>query len=329
MKRYILVFLIAFCAVSVSAQQLALSSQYIFNDFILNPAIAGVKDYLPVTLGVRRQWMGIKEAPVTQNVSAHGYVGLNLGCGGYIINEVTGPTKRTAANFSVAYHLKLSKGMGKSRKAPKILSFGLAAMLSQHRYDVQKLTTYEPDDAAVLNTLNYQVIPDANVGVYLHQGNDYYLGLSAFHLVQTKRDLFEVVTPFDNGYKRTYYFTGGYNYIANKDFSIQPSVLFQIIEATPFQVDLNAKFIYQKQYWFGIGYRLKDAITASIGIQKNIFRFGYSYDYTLSDLKAFNTGSHEISLTVFLYYDEGGEGSKKKGAFQKKEGAFTPVITDY
>ena len=328
MKLYLFILLNIISIALVKAQQVALSSQYVFNDFVINPAIAGVKDYLPVTLSVRRQWAGIKDAPVTQNVSAHGYVGLNLGCGGYIINEVTGPTKRTAANFSVAYHLKLSKGNNKKGQQ-KVLSFGLAAMLSQHRYDVTKLKTYESSDEAVLRTLNYQVIPDMNAGVYFHQGNDYYLGLSAFHLVQTKRDLFEVVTPFNNGFKRTYYLTGGYNYVQSTNFSIQPSVLFQMIEATPFQVDVNAKFIYKKQYWIGVGYRMKDAITTSIGIQKNIFRFGYAYDYSLSALSKYTSGSHEISLTVFLYYNESGNGGTRKKGGLKRDGGFKPMITEY
>ena len=327
MKKTLLILICPLFALFVNAQQISLSSQYMFNDFLINPAIAGVKDYLPISLAVRRQWTGFKEAPVTQSIAAHGYIGLNLGCGGYIINEVTGPTRRTAGNFSVAYHLKLTKSPKKTHHHGKVLSFGLAVNLSQHKYDLAKLTTFEPDDAALLNTLNYQVIPDANVGIYFHDGNKYYAGVSVFHLVQTNRDLFEVVTPFYNGFKRQYYITGGYNINLENNFSVQPSFVAEMIESKPFQIDVNAKFIYKKQYWIGLGYRLKDAAIVALGLQKGLFRLGYSYDYPLSDIKEFTSGSHEISLTVFLFY--GGNGGDRKGVVKKRENEFQPAITDY
>lgn len=325
-KKIFLLLLLFASALQVQAQQLGLSSQYYLNDIVINPAVAGVKNFLPVNLSIRRQWTGIKEAPVVQSVSTHGYAGMNLGCGGFVLNEVTGPTRRTAINFATAYHLVLDK---EGMEAPRVLSFGLAANLSQHYYNINRMTTYEQEDLTTYNSLNYQLIPDANFGIYYSRDNHYYAGFSVHHLLQTRRDLFEVVTPFDNGFKRNYYLTGGYNYELKKGLlELQPSMMFQMIEAVPFQVEINSRLMYKKTYWLSLGYRYKEAIVAAWGLQMNIFRLSYSYDISMSKLKYYNNGSHEISFSVLLkkYGNAVGGGGKKR--WHKSGGIKVTVMND-
>ena len=50
----------------VQAQQVSLNSQYLFNEYILNPAAVGSKDYTPVQLNFRKQWTNFPGAPTTQ-----------------------------------------------------------------------------------------------------------------------------------------------------------------------------------------------------------------------------------------------------------------------
>ena len=78
MKKYILISIATLLfSFSYWGQQTALNSQYMFNDFAINPAVAGTKNYTPLSLSFRRQWMGIDEAPVTQHLMAHTYIGEN------------------------------------------------------------------------------------------------------------------------------------------------------------------------------------------------------------------------------------------------------------
>jgi type IX secretion system PorP/SprF family membrane protein len=306
---YILVLLVVFIS-KVNAQQLALSSQYYLNEVIINPATAGVKSDVPINMNIRRQWTNIKEAPVVQSFSTNGYVGLNLGCGGYILNQVTGPTRRTTINFATAYHLLLDKV---SNLPPRVLSFGLAASFSQHFFDINKLTTFEDEDLTVYNGLNYKLIPDGNFGLYFSRENSFFAGASVHHLLQTRRDLFEVVTPFNNGFKRTYYLTGGYNFkVRPKELEIQPSMMFQMIEALPMQIEIHTKALYKDMYWMSLGYRHKDAIIATWGVKYNILRFAYSYDFSISKLRNYNLGSHEISLGVIIREYETNGAKRKK-----------------
>ena len=70
MKKILIVTAILLTVMSFSkAQQMPLYSQYMLNGFLLNPAMAGNVDYIPLRLTVRQQWVGITDAPSTQAIS--------------------------------------------------------------------------------------------------------------------------------------------------------------------------------------------------------------------------------------------------------------------
>jgi hypothetical protein len=49
--------------------------------------------------------------------------------------------------------------------------------------------------------------------------------------------------------------------------------------------------------WGGLSYRLKDAISVLLGyIYDEQFYFGYAYDIGTTDLRKFNSGTHEIMI---------------------------------
>ena len=157
MKKTLILFGICLLfASNNNAQQTALNSQYLYNDFAINPAVAGSKNYSPLSLSVRRQWLGIDEAPVTQNLMLHGFLGQHTGGGIHLYNDASGPSKRTGLSTSFAYHVKT----GKLSK----LSFGLSGSITQFSIDRDKLITQVPGDIAVMNSISH-VIADANFGI--------------------------------------------------------------------------------------------------------------------------------------------------------------------
>jgi type IX secretion system PorP/SprF family membrane protein len=82
MKRLILVIII-FLSISVSAQQEPLFTQYYLNDMALNPAISGSKTYNPLTIQTRQQWLGFEGAPLSSNISYHGALDSRSAMGGF------------------------------------------------------------------------------------------------------------------------------------------------------------------------------------------------------------------------------------------------------
>ena len=57
---------------AVQAQQKPYYTQYILNNYILNPALSGIENYTDVKLSYRSQWAGINGAPTTMYLSVQG-----------------------------------------------------------------------------------------------------------------------------------------------------------------------------------------------------------------------------------------------------------------
>ena len=72
MKKISYLFLIVFASIQVKAQQLPQYSNYMINDYVLNPAVAGNNNYFEGKSDNRYQWIGITDAPRTYMLSVHG-----------------------------------------------------------------------------------------------------------------------------------------------------------------------------------------------------------------------------------------------------------------
>lgn len=300
----------------VSAQQISLNSQYLFNEMLVNPGATGSKEYIPVQLSFRKQWVNFPGSPTTQALSSHAAVGKNFGFGGTLFNDVAGPSRRTGMNINTAYHLQLDK-----RNEHK-LGFGLGVSLTQHMIDVNELNTYLPDDPAVLRGYNNQLVPDANFGLFYRFLDKGYAGLSAHNLVELNRDLYDFQDAFVNPLERTYYFLGGYNFSFGDKWGMKTSTLVQMIETTTTQFDVTALGVYNNMIWLGASYRHTDAVAVLVGGQAGPFRFGYSYDYTLSDIGDYSQGSHEIFLELQFYNNDSGS----RTPWLKRNRIYAPKI---
>lgn len=292
-KIYILVAL-AVSAVTANAQQIALSSQYMFNEFSFNPAVAGTKNFAPLTFSFRRQWMGMNEAPVTQNLSFHSFIGKNTGAGVQLYNDVAGPTRRTGLSGTFSYAIQTSD---KTR-----LSFGLSANLTQFMMDRDQMITEVSDDIAVQNNTFNQLIPDFNFGMYWY-GERHYLGAAGYNLLQSNDDLFDLTAPVTNTLDRTIFVHGGYLFPVTEGFGIEPSGMLRYMLNAPMSFDANLKFVIKDAYWLGGSYRYQDAIAIMVGADLGFLELGYSYDLGMSKLATYNAGSHEIFLTAKLNKD--------------------------
>jgi len=309
MKKLIILGIGLFFASAVQSQQISMYSQYMFNQFAINPAVSGSESYAPIALSFRRQWAGMKDAPVTQTLSGHTFIGESMGMGLNIDNDVSGPTRRTGLSAAYSYHIETG--------ARSKLSFGLAAQLTQFILNRDKLITEIPNDVAIMNQTSNELVPDFTFGLYWY-GERHFVGLSGLNLMESKNDLFDITTPVSNTLDRAIYLNGGYNFEVSESFSIEPSLLFRYMMNAPFQMDINSRFILKNQYWIGFSYRMNDAFVSIIGADLGAISFGYSYDYTLSDLINYSSGSHEIFLGVKMF-----KGGKGKAPWHKRNRLYS------
>jgi len=327
MKKFFLVIIGCSVTVLLKAQQEPHYTQYIINQYIINPALTGIENYTDVKLSHRRQWVGLQDAPVTSYITIskplgkkddrttatsfemrgenprgrnywqdyeaakpHGGIGLK------VINDRTGPLNRFAGYLSYAYHVGIS--------AKTSLAAGFEAGVRNIGLDRSKLDfgVANPVDPAVYNSSEInQLKPDFGAGLYLYSA-DYFVGLSAQQIIPQKIYFSDLrLKTNDSKFVPHIFATAGYRFFLNDDFSALPSVMIKFIQPLPAQVDVNMKIQYHDLVWAGASYRLQDGFAAMVGLNaSNTFNIGYSYDYTTSRLSTVSKGTHEIIIGFLL-----------------------------
>jgi len=281
----------------VGAQHLPMFTQYFLNDYVTNIAVAGSNPWFDVKTANRYQWAGITDSPRTFTLSACGpNKKLNMGYGFYLFTDNVGPTRRTGIQFSYAYHFKITKTVK--------LSFGLSGGLLQYTVDGSKITLRDKYDAVISNALQSALVPDFTFAFHLYH-KDWFVGASFPQIVTNNLYFFNYQTQTMSKLARHYYANAGYTFHLGVDFDLQPGVLFKYVKPMKPQFDLMARVIYKKQVWFGGSFRTQDAWSMFAGyMYKNNLSIGYSYDASISGLKGYNSGSHEIVAGIRLVKKE-------------------------
>lgn len=287
MKRYTGILIILTClSIQLKGQQIPLYTQYMFNKVVYNPAVAGVEPYFQIRSNHRFQWVGMTDAPVTNALSFYGpHPSMPMGYGGYVYHDITGPTSRTSLTGVYAYNIEVMTDIR--------LSMGLSMGIMQYRVDGTQITLKDTGDPALQSAVHTSWVPDANIGFYLYH-RDFWVGFSTAQLVNTKLKLYEPGTGI-NKLKTHFFLTGGYIYEIDADWKVEPSAMLKGTSPKAIQFDLSARVIWQDMVWLGLSYRTGDAISVLLGYSyEERISFGYSYDITLSGLRQYNTGTHEI-----------------------------------
>ena len=277
----------------LQAQQDPQFTQYMYNMSVLNPAYA-TSDDTAINLGTlyRTQWVGSVGAPSTGTFFAHSKFTDRLEGGISIVHDQIGEVvKETNAFIDVAYVLPVSNNSK--------LSFGIKAGASFFSTDFNGFVYSDPlPDPAFAENIS-RTFPNIGAGVF-YFSDKYYLGFSAPNLLQSEHldDDSGIVTQ---GSENIHLFlTGGYVFKLKDNLKLKPAFMFRQVAGAPISADLTANVLINDKFEAGVGYRFDDSVSGlfNIRILPNL-RLGYAYDYTLSNLGRFNSGSHEI----FLLFD--------------------------
>jgi len=288
------------------AQQDPQFTQYLFNQFYLNPAAAGADGLIRFTGITRIQWnpgyqgtFGDGGAPSTQVLSFQMPLNaIRSGVGFYATNDRLGPASNQEIQFSYAYRIPLADGQ---------FSLGVRAGFYNKSLNFDILRPREPGDP-ILNTgrIN-EAKPDLAVGAY-YTSSALFVGAAVNHLVASRY-------PFrtEAGTNKLYtsaYVHGGVRYYLTEDVELTPSVLVKAIPSLFGQGNQGAISVeggvmgtYQERYWLGLQYRTADALSALVGFnlgRNNALRLGYAFDYVIGGTGAKAPTSHEVLLSYAL-----------------------------
>jgi type IX secretion system PorP/SprF family membrane protein len=293
MKKYSYILIFIFAGFVANAQQLPQYSNYMVNDYVMNPAIGGSNPYFEAKSNNRYQWIGITDAPRTYILSVNGPTkNLKMGLGGLLFTDIVGPTRRTGIYLSYAYHLKVSEKVK--------VSLGLTGGLLQFTVDGSKITLRDPSDLVISNGIQSVLMPDFGAGVYVYSTDKkWYVGASVPQILQNKIKFFDNSTTSLSKLATHFYASAGYKFNLNDDFKIEPSTCIKYVKPAPLQFDIGLRAIYQEKIWVGGAFRYLDAVSAMVGyvMQENV-TFAYSYDFTMTNIKKYSTGTHELMIGI-------------------------------
>ena len=328
-KSFLFVVVAGIMSLQVFSQAKPSYTQYILNNYILNPAVAGIENYTDIKLSYRNQWTGINGAPVTSYVSIHGPIGKSdlrtsatsmpvkginprgkdywkdytapephHGVGMVVLNDRAGYIDRWSIYASYAYHLPVSN--------KTTLSGGFNLGVSSVNLDRSKIdfANLDPNDPAVGYTSGElkKLKPEIGAGLWLYS-DKYFAGMSVLNIIPGKAS-FVKNDKYGSSYSPNYFLTAGYRFLLNDDWNFIPSFMFQYWQPQLSGLHVNAKLLYTDLLWVGASYRYSDLVggySAMIGLNVANINVGYSYEVaTTSRLRTYTGNTHEIMIGFFL-----------------------------
>lgn len=282
------------------AQQDPQFTQFMNNKLMYNAGYAGNSNNICGVLHFRQQWTSFTGAPQSFALTADMRLpDMPLGVGLNVMMDKIGPIQTLFLRIPVAYQMPLAGGN---------LGLGLDVGFLQKSVNA---TWIQPDVGATDPTIpgNYEfgtnpnlnkLTYDVGFGAFYQMPKKFYVGLSSTHLpsqmLKTSSDSVRFKMT------RHYYVMAGVHLNIDPRNQIIPNIMVRSdVNATV--IDANVTYMWDEKVIAGITYRHTDAVAPMIGYQhftpKGMSIKGvYSYDYTLSKIKGYSGGTHEITVGV-------------------------------
>jgi type IX secretion system PorP/SprF family membrane protein len=179
------------------------------------------------------------------------------------------------------------------------LGLGLKGGVSFYRANLVALQTVDSDP--VFNHDIYEnFLPNVGVGLFLFSETTYF-GVSVPKLIDNIIINEEVQTDYINKQQRHMYFVAGHRFDISEDFQLKTNGMMRKVKSAPLSVDLTVMGGFRDKFWVGAMYRFGDAYGMLVKFNPSPnMSIGYAYDITISELSAFNSGTHEIMFSYNL-----------------------------
>lgn len=275
------------------AQQRPLQSLYMFDPLLINPAYAGTHVQLSGTAIYRNQWVNFDGAPKTFTGTVHsGFRKARVGLGLIFGNDQIGVHSDNSLYGVYSYKIPVSP-----RKNGGVLSMGIQGGFNVLRSDYFKTTPRDGAEIGAISKFN----PNFGAGLF-YRASTLYAGISVPYLLNNK--IIDIIDPemdttlaTSGKQQRYYYLMGGFTKTLSKDVKWMPSTLIRVQNNAPLSFDINSMFIFYDVVGLGASYRLGDSVIGLFELQINEnFHVGYAYDITMSDIRLYSNGSHEIMI---------------------------------
>ena len=306
MKKIKLLVLLTFIA-NFAWSQYSSFDHFFLNNYMINPAIAGIENYVDVQVGYRNQWTGIEGAPTTtyiswhQPISATGFVpGFNQtdynktsisrlpgtmrlhphhGIGASMIMDNIGVFRSQEFSLSYAFHIPINKSLN--------ASLGISPGLRLTSLNNELLSSHLNSDPAVSGFGN-RIYSTLKLGGWIYS-KQLYIG-GAFHNSFGQ-------SPTNQA---QYYVNAGSRFVSNK-WRFKP---YTILRRTnnEWGYDVGMQSMWNKRLWFGTTYRSVSNLIYYAGVNiTSLLSATFLYNDALKSSYAPAVSSKEIVVQLRLF----------------------------
>lgn len=273
-------------------------TQFYANQLYLNPAFAGTHGCPRFNLNYRNQWPALSGTFVTYSASYDQYIDVLSGGIGVLVTrdeQGQGTINTTTGSLIYSYHLALNRKWS--------MLFGAQATWNQKSLDWSKLTFGDQIDPR--RGFIYQTgdVPrggsrgffDVSAGAMVYN-ETFYAGFTAKHLNTPNESMIigESFMPMRFTAHMGASIKFGQRSQYRNQTSLSPNIIWSYQQG--FMQTNVGLYVKYGVFTTGVWYRDRDAFIVLVGLNTGKFRFGYSYDLTVSRLTNASGGSHELSL---------------------------------
>lgn len=230
------------------------ASQFFRNRYMLNPAYAGSDSSLRIYGLINRSWMGFEGAPTTFQLSADRHLGNNGGVGLQVATNEAGILRRTQASLSYSYKIPMTREDEYFR-----MGMSVSGYWEQLKPSV---VNEEPNDPVVQSFNEKGMRFEGDFGAYYHN-RKYFISATMFNLGKWFSDLPDIL-PVD---LETLRLAGGYTFVPDENFTIQPLVAAQFYTKTPWLFRAGAEATYNGRVFASLFWLNNKTIQAGCGLK--------------------------------------------------------------
>ncbi len=294
------------CGLSLWAQQEPHYTHFMYNQQLYNPAFVGSRNTPSFTALHRSQWIGFEGAPSSQVLSFQSPIMRErAGIGGTMSHYSIGVSSAWFGSAAYSYNLRLTPDLN--------VRLGLQATLEYlgiNFGDEKVVTTSQFDPSFNENSYQDDYVGNVGVGAYLTYKNLFYLGVSAPQLYPNDIGLNDIsnITAQIAPHR---YINLGASIPVTGQLDLMPNFMVKWVDHAPLSFDLNFNVRYLQKLTAGLTYRMGgsgkgESMDGLVFFQIHPkFGAGLGYDFTLSKIREYQSGTVELLLRYDLRDDKG------------------------
>lgn len=292
-RTVVLVLFFIINALSVQAQLNPFEAMFYQNQYLYNPALAGLNKGLNINIGHMQQWSNFPGTPKTSVLTADLQAKERVGLGLNVNSDQAGLIRSTRIMGTYAYHLPLSNH-------GQYLSFGLSLGINDSRLNDHNITG-DPTDEQVLRYNQLKPYVDGDMGIAYSSS-----GLNIGGALPNLKTIFFKGSDSRFDVDRLLFVSMiSYKIHFQKEqqaFLLEPLASYRIVKGYKDIIDAGINFTMENYglYIQGI-YHSSESIGLGFGLDQKTYALNFAYNVETGTLRRYTNGTFEMGIKLRLF----------------------------